>query len=908
MNPDIPTHWFDRQVALHVLRHYFQNATATLRVATGFFTVRGYNLVRTSARGKRMLILVGTDEPARERVILALVKEIMTDLQRGIDADRRKTVRELVARMEEGRLLIVDARAISHHAKLFVIDEQVALVASSNLTGRGLIEAIEAGYTVTNPAAVNDFLMQFDEYFTQAEDISARLLLALKKWLEMVSPWEIYLKTLSAIKALPETQFDRPTYRKPTGYQTDIIARSLRQIEEYGGAMVVASTGLGKTVIGTDIALRLHEGRTIRNVLIFGPEIARRGWEDHMRSAGIRSEYFNYQVLDTDDPGQNGNVADLQRILAEMDSQWLFIFDESHELRRRLKDEEVEGEWEQIERLAFRTLIPAIQETGVKVLLLTGTPFSTEITDINNQLLLLPHTNRSRALFPEFADYPEAWQVTELHDLKEAPISSVITTPYVVKHYGLSDDEGIFIDFHGQKKYIPKVVLHLVPAPVIFEEEVAQALDEGYFRTRHRYPVFRGTIENVTRLAWASSPWALRDVIGSVVGMSGFTAYKPRFKVNKKKRREFLTPLFDRLTNLSVEDDPKVLMLSRILEEICADGGKAIIYCERVATVAYLEQALNELHPSLQVASTVEMIRPGHYKTKPKQVIYELIERFAPVSHQLERSDDELDVFIGTDAQGVGINLQDAQAVINYDLAWTAIQPAQRAGRILRPWLTHRQIGLYAFVPDLHVEKYKQETLRLIGRWATLTRRHRQSRQITDIPVLASDHRQEIDMALLGTESRTLPPHPIELGEIDIERTDPLGISRVFQHMAVLEQNKEDARRLEDDITSAMAYRGNRILAYVLLRHAGQYRWALYDVERKRLLRARQDVELLNMIECERNIPAAEIDPEWVEQATAACLSAWCKQQGVAADEVVRVCNMLLVPKEGVGSFGDWLS
>ena len=47
-----------------------------------------------------------------------------------------------------------------------------------------------------------------------------------------------------------------------------------------------------------------------------------------------------------------------------------------------------------------------------------------------------------------------------------------------------------------------------------------------------------------------------------------------------------------------------------------------------------------------------------------------------------KRSHPSYDVLITTDAFGVGINLQDASVVINYDAAWTAISPIQRAGRV----------------------------------------------------------------------------------------------------------------------------------------------------------------------------------------------------------------------------------
>lgn len=99
---DIPRQWFDRGEAIKVIRYYFQCGEKLIRIATGFFTVRGYNLIRESARGKQMYILVGLDDPGKERVRKALVEEIMRYLRTGLDVDRRQAVQELVEKMEGG--------------------------------------------------------------------------------------------------------------------------------------------------------------------------------------------------------------------------------------------------------------------------------------------------------------------------------------------------------------------------------------------------------------------------------------------------------------------------------------------------------------------------------------------------------------------------------------------------------------------------------------------------------------------------------------------------------------------------------------------------------------------------------------------------------------------------------------
>lgn len=104
-------------------------------------------------------------------------------------------MQELVEKMEGGEFRIIDARAKDHHAKLFMIDSAVALVASSNVSQRGMIDAIEAGTVVDDPEAVQVFLSQFDHHFFSPDsiDITQELIEQLRRCLGVVTPWQVYL-------------------------------------------------------------------------------------------------------------------------------------------------------------------------------------------------------------------------------------------------------------------------------------------------------------------------------------------------------------------------------------------------------------------------------------------------------------------------------------------------------------------------------------------------------------------------------------------------------------------------------------------------------------------------------------------------------------------------------------------
>lgn len=79
-----------------------------------------------------------------------------------------------------------------------------------------------------------------------------------------VKLWDIYLKTILAFEQIKTV---KTTYTKqPVSYQRDTLAQALRQIRNYGGSMLVASTRLGKTVMGTHIAIQLHAEDLIHKV------------------------------------------------------------------------------------------------------------------------------------------------------------------------------------------------------------------------------------------------------------------------------------------------------------------------------------------------------------------------------------------------------------------------------------------------------------------------------------------------------------------------------------------------------------------------------------------------------------------------------------------------------------------
>lgn len=344
---DLPLTWFQSRITVEQIRACFAFAQKEIRIACGFFTVRGWGLIRRHTKNKRVYLLVGIEEPGREQARQALVADILRNLTSGRDRERRTSVEELVTRMASREVYVVDARATDHHGKLYLVDCNAAITTSANTTGRGFLNQIESG-TILAPVVVERFLRehartfapevaqaialqmeqfirnqvgayvrQFDEYFAQAEDITAQLLQELHDWLELARPWDIYLKTILAFEQLQPVN----CYGKqPVSYQQDMIAQALRQIREHGGSMLVASTGLGKTIKATHIGLQLHAQDEIDSVIIVCPKAVVSSWKNEMRDAGLHADFFTLSTLDRQSPTDARGLEDWEQIVERVRS------------------------------------------------------------------------------------------------------------------------------------------------------------------------------------------------------------------------------------------------------------------------------------------------------------------------------------------------------------------------------------------------------------------------------------------------------------------------------------------------------------------------------------------------------------------------------------------------------------
>ena len=138
---------------------------------------------------------------------------------------------------------------------------------------------------------------------------------------------------------------------------------------------------------------------------------------------------------------------------------------------------------------------------------------------------------------------------------------------------------------------------------------------------------------------------------------------------------ELLKKMLKLVEPVTPDKDAKLQKLIMKLNEKPLKDGKRLIFTQYADTARYLYANLN---PQAKRAD-IDVIFSGD-KSKTK-----VVGRFAPKSnpeYQFASGEKELMTVIATDVLAEGLNLQDCDKIINYDLHWNPVRLIQRFGRI----------------------------------------------------------------------------------------------------------------------------------------------------------------------------------------------------------------------------------
>ncbi|MEI6633491.1 MAG: helicase-related protein [Chlamydiota bacterium] len=161
---------------------------------------------------------------------------------------------------------------------------------------------------------------------------------------------------------------------------------------------------------------------------------------------------------------------------------------------------------------------------------------------------------------------------------------------------------------------------------------------------------------------------------------------------------ELLQRILKLVLPITPEKDAKLQTLKKRLAQKPLKGSKRLIFTQYADTAKYLFSNLNPdgKHPDIEVIFSGD-------KSKEK-----VVGRFAPKAnpeYRFARDEAELMMVIATDVLAEGLNLQDCDNIINYDLHWNPVRLIQRFGRIDRIGSEHERIFGFNFLPETTLDK-----------------------------------------------------------------------------------------------------------------------------------------------------------------------------------------------------------
>jgi hypothetical protein len=142
------------------------------------------------------------------------------------------------------------------------------------------------------------------------------------------------------------------------------------------------------------------------------------------------------------------------------------------------------------------------------------------------------------------------------------------------------------------------------------------------------------------------------------------------------------------LVDKETEGAPKLDELETILDELCRMAGlKAVVFSQWEQMTAMVEQRVRRLGLGcVRLHGGVPTAKRGA-----------LMDRF--------RDDDAVQVFISTDAGGVGLNLQNAAVLVNLDIPWNPAVLDQRIARVHRLGQQQKVQAILLVAPGSYEER-----------------------------------------------------------------------------------------------------------------------------------------------------------------------------------------------------------
>ena len=680
-------------------------------------------------------------EDQRNQILEQEFREFLNDLSY-IDPTEENIefLKWFLDKLREGKIEIRIYYKGPLHAKLYLFEYKdqryglgEAIIGSSNFSVGGFKLNTELNARITGNENYKKLSKWFEDRWNESE--KGEFTMLAQKAIEdswafnrEVTPFRVYLRVLHEIFSYkeeePEIEIEAELYR----FQRDAVIDAYRRLKKFGGVFISDVPGLGKTYMAA--ALLAHLETEGKSAIVVAPPRLVEYWREVLSNFGVaKAKVFSSGKLE--------EILENERYLKRK----VVLVDESHHFRNP-------------DTIKYRDLAKICE--GKEVILLSATPQNLSIWDIYWQLkLFTPYeANHNFRIYPiELKKYFKACENGEANiedliaqvfirrtrsDIKEYYPEEKILFPERKGPYRVdySIDEvypgGLYQklkDLISRLTYA-RYNLRNYAKPEEFDPDEFQRLSVAwqnlqrlvrinlYRRLESSVQAFRDTIDrhiatykNFSKLIKKEGKVFIGDIneieelitslengeeIEWVEGENYFEAEKfniDELLIDLEKDLQIFEEMHDSVKNIRPEDDDKLQKLIAILNKPEVNNKKVIIFSSFESTVKYLYENLRHKFDQ------VDRICGG-------EKILTKIKRFAPKANfaKIDKN-EEIKILISTEILSEGLNLQDGQVVINYELHWNPVRIIQRIGRIDRIGSEHDEIYVYNFFPETHAEK-----------------------------------------------------------------------------------------------------------------------------------------------------------------------------------------------------------
>jgi len=647
------------------------------------------------------------------------------------------------------------------------------LITSANLTTGGLTSNLELGLVDYNPDAVGEVAAWFDELWSEAEEFKDQLLQLLFPPAQEYDPETIFLRALLELYG-PEVESEerggpRPSELTLVDFQRDGVKRARRILQQFGGVIYADGVGMGKTHVAAAFVDEYAKQMGYYTLVIAPAQLRDHLWEPLLKKANLPHEVVSPQQLAED--RQVSARGKRSYLAVDKDAYRLVIVDEAHAFRN------VDTTWyAALDRLLGGAKKDLLLLTATPVNNTLWDLHNLVALFARHDAAFLGTRLRIPSLKRLFLDAgaldPENVAEEKLFPLLDA-VAVRRDRTFIQRHYpNASLPDGTPIRFPLPRLYerrydldavYPGVFHAIVSAigsltmaryrPSAYERGgTGEAPDERALaglmqsallkRFESSHAAALSTVRRLISVHEALvSSWeehgrvpslaTLREVMMEEVDGTPLPVlvaealerdtqsrpisdFDPKFLDDVKRDLTTLREMERKLRDLASRRDPKLEVLADILRRTKA--GKVAVFSSFADTIRYLEEAIR--HDPGRFGGRKMTVVIGSERdadTRHRELL-----RFCPQSVSgvdgYRPEAEEVDLLLATDVLAEGQNLQEAQAVISYDLPWNPQRVVQRYGRVIRLKSPHREVYLYTMLPE---EGALEEVLRLEARVRT---------------------------------------------------------------------------------------------------------------------------------------------------------------------------------------------